>query len=334
MNAEGDVEELRLRQLERFNLLDTPREAVFDRITRLVAAVLDVPIAAVTLVDRDRQWFKSEIGLGVNETPRSQSFCAHAMLGKHPMVVPDALSDPRFSSNPLVLGHPDIRFYVGAPLCAADGTPLGALCGIDTKPRDIGTRELALLDDLANLAMEQLQLRQLATLDGLTGTMRRLPFLASAGRDIALARRRGDGLSCLMIDADYFKSINDQWGHPTGDQVLVRLAEAIASELRFSDTLGRLGGEEFCVFLPSTDLEGALNVAERVRAAVDRVCVRASAGNVRVTASIGVTQLQAGDKAPEDMILRADAALYQAKSSGRNRVECSLTPGETRSKAG
>ena len=108
-----DDEGLRLRKLPQYNLLDTPREEAFDRITRLVTAVLKVPIAAVTLVDHDRQWFKSEQGLNIPQTPREQSFCAHAMLGDEPLVVRDALLDPRFSINPLVTGSPDIRFYVG-----------------------------------------------------------------------------------------------------------------------------------------------------------------------------------------------------------------------------
>ena len=320
MGAEEDVEEQRLRKLHQYGLLDTTKEDAFDRITRLVTAVLNVPIAAVTLVDRDRQWFKSEQGLNIDETPRSQSFCAYAMLDSKPMVVRDATLDPRFSSNALVTGRPDIRFYVGVPLLAADGTPLGALCGIDTKPRDIEQRELDILGDLANLTMEQLELRLLATLDGLTGAMRRSSFLSSGTRDLSLARRQGASLTCLMIDADRFKQINDQWGHATGDTVLRRMANAIRSELRASDTLGRMGGEEFCAFLPGTDLEGAMKVAERVRSAIAALRVETSLGLVQVTASIGAAELGPQDAKPEDLIQRADQALYDAKDLGRNRV--------------
>ena len=316
----ADDEDLRLWKLQQYELLDTPREETFDRITRLVTAVLDVPIAAVTLVDKDRQWFKSEQGLDLNETPRDQSFCAHAMLGDEPMVVRDATLDPRFSHNPLVTGHPDIRFYVGVPLRSADGTPLGALCGIDNKPRDIDQRELDILRDLANLTMEQLELRLLATMDGLTSSMRRIPFLASASRDLALARRKGHPLSCLMIDADNFKRINDQWGHAIGDAVLVRIAAAIRSELRSTDILGRIGGEEFCVFLSDANLAGALKLAERVRSAVDAIRLPTASIDLRVTVSIGAAELRQTDNAPIDIMQRADAALYEAKRSGRNRV--------------
>ena len=186
----SEDEELRLRKLHQYNLLDTPKEDAFDRITRLVSALLDVPIATITLVDRDRQWFKSGQGLGVEETPRSQSFCAHTMIGEGPMVVQDASLDARFVDNPLVTGHPAIRFYAGVPLHAADGTPLGALCAIDSSPRHIEPQQLKLLADLANLTMEQFELRLLATLDGLTGAMRRSSFLATAERDMVLAAKK------------------------------------------------------------------------------------------------------------------------------------------------
>ncbi|WP_421762210.1 sensor domain-containing diguanylate cyclase [Devosia sp.] len=320
MSTAQDDEELRLRKLHQYDVLDTPKEDAFERITRLVTAVLGVPIAAVTLVDGGRQWFKSQQGLNVSETPRDQSFCAHAMLGSGPMVVRDATLDQRFSSNPLVVGDPDIRFYVGIPLRASDGTPLGALCGIDTKPRDIGERELEILGDLADLTMEQLELRLLATRDSLTGAMRRGHFITSATRDMAMARRMGVPLSCLMIDADKFKHINDDWGHAVGDDVLIHLVSAISGELRSSDSLGRMGGEEFCAFLPNTNLHGAMQVAERVRGAIEAMRIETPGGCVQVTASIGAAELTGLDATPEEMIKRADIALYQAKHTGRNRV--------------
>lgn len=315
-----DNEELRLRRLQQYDILDTPREEAFDRITRLVTAVLNVPMAAVTLVDRDRQWFKSEQGLDRSETPREQSFCAHTMSGDGPMIVRDATLDPRFAQNPLVAGDPDIRFYVGIPLRSADGTPLGALCGIDTKPRDINQRELEILGELADLTMEQLELRLLATLDGLTGAVRRIPFVVSAARDMATARHRGQPLSCLMIDADNFKSINDHRGHAVGDEILIQVTATIRSQLRSTDTLGRIGGEEFCVFLPDANLDCALEVAERVRRAVESIRVATADGEIGVTVSIGATELVPADAEPNDIIRRADLALYDAKKAGRNCV--------------
>lgn len=328
MSNDVTAEELRLRKLQQYQLLDTPREEAFDRITRLVTALLHVPIAAVTLVDQNRQWFKSQAGLAVDETPRDQSFCAHAMLGQGPMVVNDAHLDPRFANNPLVTGDPDIRFYVGVPLRASDGTPLGALCAIDTTPREIDARELDVLNDLANLTMEQLELRLMATLDGLTGAMRRTAFISLAFRDIALAHRQGTTLSCLMLDADHFKKANDEFGHAVGDEILVRLVEVCKRELRSSDIIGRMGGEEFCVFLPGTDLAAAVEVADRLRRVIADIQVASGDKMATITASIGVAEYSPADVNPQDMIGRADHALYAAKEAGRNRVKSYLEASE------
>lgn len=242
------------------------------------------------------------------------------MLETEALIVRDAQQDARFADNPLVTGNPNIRFYVGVPLRSSDGTPIGALCGIDRQPREVGKEELSLLADLANLTMEQLELRLVATLDGSTGALRRSPFIASATRDMAFARRQGTALSCLMIDADHFKQINDLHGHEVGDEVLTMLVKACKADLRQTDTLGRIGGEEFCVFLSGTPLEGAVEVAERLRQGIAGIKVQANDATIGVTASIGVTELCATDAVPEDLMRRADEALYAAKAQGRDRV--------------
>jgi GAF domain-containing protein len=128
----GEVQ--RIAALQRLNVLDTAREERFDRITRLAAALFEVPIALISLVDTDRQWFKSAYGLNVRETPRDESFCAHAVLSRAPLVVPDALLDDHFAENPLVVDMPRIRFYAGHPLFVGDGSCIGTLCLIDTPP--------------------------------------------------------------------------------------------------------------------------------------------------------------------------------------------------------
>ena len=179
---------------------------------------------------------------------------------------------------------------------------------------------MKLLADLANLTLEQFELRLLATLDGLTGAMRRSSFLATAERDMVLAAKRGSPLSCLMIDADNFKSLNDQFGHAVGDEALVAIARAISDQLRRGDSLGRMGGEEFCVSLPGTELSGALSVAERMREAIAAIRLQTDTGEVSITASFGAAALLSSDSSPSDLIHRADVALYEAKNSGRNRV--------------
>jgi len=150
----------RLNVLHALNLLDTPTEGVFDRITRLVAQVLNVPIALVSLVDADRQWFKSRVGLDAIETPREVAFCAHAIMQAAPMIVADATQDVRFNANPLVTGDPNIRFYAGVPLRSAGGLAIGTLCAIDSKPRQLSADETNILIDLAALVSKEVQFRE------------------------------------------------------------------------------------------------------------------------------------------------------------------------------
>jgi len=152
-------ERQRIQALRRYAILDTLPEAGFDRITRLVAKLLKVPIATVTLIDENRQWFKSSYGLEARETSRELSFCAHAILHDEMMVVPDATRDARFTDNALVTGDPRIRFYAGTPLQSADGFNLGTLCAIDTLPRQLTGEEREILRDLAAIVTDELELR-------------------------------------------------------------------------------------------------------------------------------------------------------------------------------
>jgi len=147
----------RLRILKQSGLLDTEAEERFDRFTRIAAALFDVPIALVSLVDRDRQWFKSRRGVGASETDRDKAFCAHVILGHDAMQVPDALADDRFADNPLVMGEPRIRFYAGAPLSLGDGSPIGTLCVIDHRARNLDEGQLQLLTDLSKLVEREFQ---------------------------------------------------------------------------------------------------------------------------------------------------------------------------------
>ena len=153
-------EEDRLNLLHALNILDTPSEEAFDRMTRLVALILDVPIALVSLVDTDRQWFKSRIGIDENETPREVAFCAHAIAQTTPLIVTDTKQDSRFMSNALVTGNPNIRFYAGVPLRSIGGLAIGTLCAIDSKPRQLSPDEISILVDLAALVSKEMQMRE------------------------------------------------------------------------------------------------------------------------------------------------------------------------------
>ncbi len=146
----------RLQALRGLRVLDSPPEERFDRLTRLARRLFDVPIALISLVDSDRQWFKSCQGLGVRETSREVAFCAHAILGADVMVVQDALQDSRFADNPLVRGEPRVRFYAGQPLSAPDGSRVGTLCIVDHRPRQLVEPDLQALRDLGVLVEQEL----------------------------------------------------------------------------------------------------------------------------------------------------------------------------------
>ncbi len=149
----------RIAALRRYQILDTSPEEAFDRITRMAATCLEVPVSLVSLVDESRQWFKSHHGIDAEEIPREIAFCAHTIMGDQPMVIEDATADPRFANNPLVTTDPNIRFYAGAPLITHDGFKLGSLCVFDQQPRTLSGEQHNVLKDLAALVVDAMELR-------------------------------------------------------------------------------------------------------------------------------------------------------------------------------
>jgi len=150
-----DDEARRLQVLIDLDLLDSPPDERFDRITRLAARLFDVPTALVSLLDAERQWFKSRVGMPLSETPRTASFCAHAILQDEVMVVVDACQDPRFANSPMVKGEHAVRFYAGSPIEVGDGVRIGTLCIVDRVPREFGHEERTLLRDLAGIVANE-----------------------------------------------------------------------------------------------------------------------------------------------------------------------------------
>ncbi len=160
MTENNDTEQRRLQALARLQVMDTLDEVAYDDITRMAANVCEAPVALISLVDGRRQWFKSRVGLKATETPREHAFCAHAIQAAHEvMVVEDAAADIRFSSNPLVTGDPNIRFYAGAPLVTSDGHALGTVCVIDTVPRELSPHQLETLQFLAQQVVVMMEQR-------------------------------------------------------------------------------------------------------------------------------------------------------------------------------
>lgn len=312
-------EPARIAALRRYGILDTPPEGAFDKVTNLVRTLFDVPISAVSLIDTERQWFKSVTGLDISETARSMAFCDHAIRQDEPLIITDAQEDPRFCDNPLVTGEPHIRSYAGVPLRTPDGYNLGSLCAIDTRPRDFSSEQMAALTGLAPIVVEQMELRLLAERDHLSGALTRRAFIAELDKRIALYTRHRRPAALVLLDIDHFKQINDRYGHPAGDRVIEAVSALCKGLSRPSDAFGRIGGEEFGLLLPDTRDTDALAVANRIRSAIERFEIT-NDPPLHVTASLGVATIGAGRMSSETWLAAADAALYRAKRAGRNQA--------------
>lgn len=343
-------EAARQATLASYRILDTPREAAYDDLVAIATAICDVPMAFVSLIDSERQWFKAAIGLDATETPRDLSFCGHALLAPDRlMVVHDTHQDPRFVGHPMVTGPPHIRFYAGVPLRVGDGAALGAFCVIDQRPRELAPGQLAALEALSRQASRLLELHRLSgalrhqleerhwyeeqllhyqhelqmenadltrqsTTDPLTGLFNRRAFSHLLDEAIEMARSEGAPLAVAIIDIDHFKAINDTHGHAVGDRVLQALGAYLRDHAAARGRVARLGGEEFVRLLPGCSAEAAVLACEQLRAEVE-----ARVEDVPITLSLGTASLEPVDDA-STLLARADAALYDAKRGGRNRV--------------
>ena len=314
----------RLEKLATYNILDTLPEESFERVTRLAAKLIGTPIVLISLVDRDRQWFKSRVGLDAQETPRDLAFCAHTILGSDVMVVADATQDERFADNPLVTGQPNIRFYAGAPLKTPEGLNMGTLCAIDRVARTLTEEEIQVLRDLSRIVMQELELRRMASFDVLTDLPNRRYFDDYLAREHRRAQRQGSSYVVILADIDHFKAINDTYGHNIGDRVLQRFAYIVRQELRESDIVARYGGEEFVFLLPDTHERGGQKVAEHLRRMIESFPMATEKGEIAVTASFGVTECVPKSQSSAEALANADKALYAAKSDGRNRVSVAV----------
>lgn len=350
-----DNEAERLAELEELDILDTLPEQTYDDITLLASQICDTPIALMSLVAEGRQWFKSKVGTDIEETPRDVSFCAHAILRPDELfMVPDVWADPRFADNPFARDA-GMRFYAGVPLTTAKGHALGTLCVIDRKPHDLTSQQREALRALSRQVIAQLELRRhVAALEeaaderaryqeqlehyqqrleeqmaivarqSLTDPMTLLPnrraLVDRLDLEAARAKRQGSSLAVAMIDVDRFKQYNDTFGHAAGDDALREISDSLRRGGRVTDLVGRWGGEEFVAILPDTDTDGAIQLAERLRRAVEAE----STTPTPLTVSVGVASTAIAGVAVEvdvdALVDAADEALYRAKAAGRNTV--------------
>lgn len=314
------IEEIyRLTTLRSLDLLDTPPEERFDRLTRIARHAFDVPIALVSLVDEERQWFKSKCGLAASQTPRDIAFCGRTIQQDELFVVGDASKDPRFSTNPLVTGEPNIRFYSGCPVVAGEGIRLGTLCIIDTRPRDFSREELGVLRDIAAMVEREISITQMAITDELTGLLNRRGFIVQAEQSLRLCQRNEIDGCFVYIDLNKFKQVNDTYGHAEGDRCLTVFADAIRTAFRSSDLHARLGGDEFVLLLHGVKRDQADFLVRKFTSEVEKAGKSAGLEYI-IEFSCGIVDYKSNEtQSVEEMLRRADTMMYDSKKSSTGR---------------
>ena len=331
-------EAARLRALRSYQILDTPSEQEYDDITLLASQICGTPIATITLVDGERQWFKSKIGIDIAETPRDIAFCAFAIMPGTPqtLVIEDTTKDERFFDNPMVTSDPNIRFYAGAPLLTPDNYAIGTLCVIDSEARQLTEAQLQSLQALARQLTVKLELRRMSFLlqesnkqlqnlsltDDLTGVYNRRGFLLHAEQQLKLFRSRPNdsGLFLMMADMDKLKPINDQYGHEEGSAAIIKTAEILRQTFRNADIIARLGGDEFAVLIINAVKNSDRIIAERLQHNFDKY----NAGSekpYKIMASFGIVEVEFESAiAIEEMMKQADEAMYKQKRGKKATV--------------
>ena len=307
-------ETARLMSLHSLRILDTPNEERFDRITRMAKRAFDVEICLVSLVDSNRQWFKSSQGLEACETDREISFCGHAILEEDIFVVTDAVGDERFFDNPLVTDEPSIRFYAGCPVHGPEGHRIGTLCLIDSKPRDFADEDIAMLKDLAAMVDDELRVSSQVTVDELTQIANRRGLHLVGKHMLSLCRRSGIDVEVAFFDLDGFKAVNDECGHAAGDDLLRHFAKFLLKCFRTADVVARIGGDEFVVMMANSH-GAASQAADRLNELVE-----ASSSDIRqrLKWSVGFLQLDPERHLTIESLLKdADSLMYQNKQARR-----------------
>jgi diguanylate cyclase len=285
----------RLAALQDLAILDTDPEPAFDRFTRLAADLLKAPISLVSLIDRDRQFFKSEYGLpelwsGVRQTPLSHSFCQHVVSSRRPLVIADARQDPRVAGN-LAVRDLSAVAYAGFPLVLDDGHIVGALCTIDTHPRSWKAHELRILEDLAAAVITLLELRRAVARPGLYDRLTGLPnreFTVAYAERISAVHRDGE-LLAVAVGIDDLSAVNASYGTQIGDRVVTTVSRRIRDLIVTGDLLGRLENDVFIVIRPRVDEQReAIEFAYRIREAVCAEPMTVRGAPLPVSATVGL----------------------------------------------
>lgn len=333
--------------LQRYDILGKAEKFDTSQTARTISLVMKMPIVIVAVNERYRGWLRCTHGIEKSDFDAYQNYCAHAHISSSPFVVEDVRNDGYISDSDTDAGRSDVVFFAGAPLRDPHDKRLGTLCLLDTVKRDFKDEDLKILESFAELVSQDICLRSagryavrdliaaeedryalydLAMSDPLTKALNRRAFFRLSEREVGRANRYNTHLATMMIDIDHFKQVNDTHGHAVGDEVLEQLVKVLTDGTRDEDIVGRLGGEEFAILLPETDIERAENVANRLREAAKALSFESEKGSFSITISIGLSEPAIGEKSILEALERSDKALYAAKRNGRNRVEVNCLP--------
>jgi diguanylate cyclase (GGDEF)-like protein len=343
-------ESLRVAALHQLGILGTPAEERFDRITRFANRLLSTPIALVSLVDSDRQWFKSAQGLNVKETGRDVSFCAHAIIQEKTFFVEDASADARFKDNPLVRGEPHIRMYAGHPIDLGEGLRVGTMCVIDTKPRRLNASEIEIIQNLArwiraellNIELDKklkffeakLEISEkksvnheklydffnsLTLIDPELRIPNRLYLGLYLPQEINRLKHPGLPIAVMCIAIDDFAGYEKNVGSAAAAQTLQVLAGTLAEIPKWPRGMTfRYSSQLFVILLPERSRDAARDFAEGIRDKVHQL--RIAYGKDLLTLSYGICAAVAGSITSEKLIAKAIEALETAQKQGTDKI--------------
>ena len=329
---------IKLAQLPESTFFCTPIEERFERLTRLARRALNVPVAAITFLNEEKQWFKSVAGWNVTELPNDHSFCPITLAAGRLTVFEDTHQDTSVRQHPLVTTGPHFRFYAGLPITDQNETLCGTFCVFDQKPRQLSKKDKETLRDLADLAQREILgenlravhssltsklgiARRESMMDPLTRLWNRRGAAVMIKGAMENARVHGSSIGIAILDLDNFKRINDTYGHQIGDEVLRKTALRIIQTVRSDDSVCRIGGDEFLLLMKDSDSSVAKKTAERIRKTVVGEPIPTRQGAITISTSVGlIVRAGTDDISVDELIERADQALLKSKSLGRDRV--------------
>ncbi len=312
-------EQERLFFVRSTGLLDTKASEAFDRLTRLAASLLQVPMAAISIVDESRQWFKSRVGIDESETARSDSFCTHTIEASSVLVVEDARLDPRFADNRMVAGPPGIRFYAGVPLQLPSGHTLGSLCVIDTQPRIFSQQQVDLLRDFAAMVMAQIDLHQMA---GRVNEVTRLPNRAQLADDVAAACLTTPGKPAAFMLLEVMSNTQLQSavravGIRPLEVALRTIATILMAALSTDVDLYHVGETRFAAILQADSSRSQDDMASAVLARMSEPFVTEGGITVQLAMHAGLVRFHYTPAETADVLRMATTALYRAEAEQR-----------------